>query len=513
MPTVFLWYVERGDHIITIYDKLRPTAPARFKVSFPRAERGVTQQYFVWVDAAVDPEPLKRVQLIYRPYIPDEEVVGRLSGRWIGVDFRSDTTTLLLAPGTHEIEIFSPEGRWHDYVTIDHSSSTQSFPINLSEPSSDFDSEINTASVVLQTEPPGAQVICDDVMHGFTPWYGSNIPIGRHHISLWHPNTYPTTVTFEVDSSLAGPDGDFQVLRLDTVYLVGNSGWLSVVTNPEGASISVDGSPMGASPVREIKTSPGRHRVSAQAPPFYVPKDTLVDVGYEAHVSVQINLDVSTGCVAINSEPTDAEVIVDETHSWGNTPLTRDDVPIGEHRFRLRKSGFSDHRFSLIVQPDDTTETTEVFQQEYGFLTVYTRPRGAAVFFKGPTSAGDGKHQLLTPTPRKRVLTGEYIVQSFLSEHNSLQDTVWIEPHESEFLYAELRPQTGELEIISTPPGADVFCNGELVSETTPVVITCPVGKNRIKVAKEGYSTYTNKVIVQASQRFALRPELKRKGK
>lgn len=64
-------------------------------------------------------------------------------------------------------------------------------------------------------------------------------------------------------------------------------------------------------------------------------------------------------------------------------------------------------------------------------------------------------------------------------------------------LKVPLETRSGTVMVRSNPPGAKVFVDGKEWSETTPAMMSLPVGKHVIELRKEGYRNDTNSVTVR----------------
>jgi len=83
------------------------------------------------------------------------------------------------------------------------------------------------ASIILRSDPPGANVTLDGRDMGTTPYVSTLLPPGKHVFELTAPRHRPHEVIMEVKGG-----GSFE----RTVDLVSNYGTLRVESEPSGAS-------------------------------------------------------------------------------------------------------------------------------------------------------------------------------------------------------------------------------------------------------------------------------------
>ena len=116
----------------------------------------------------------------------------------------------------------------------------------------DFQLEPEKATVLIQSEPTGAQVLMDGREVGVTPLLLHDLPIGTYSATI-QKDGYTATR----DWPWTVPNGrPFMVF----VSLENNIGTLSMVTVPEGAEVEIDGKPYGSTPLREFLEQ-GPHKI------------------------------------------------------------------------------------------------------------------------------------------------------------------------------------------------------------------------------------------------------------
>ena len=132
-----------------------------------------------------------------------------------------------------------------------------------------------------------------------------------------------------------------------------------------------------------------------------------------------------------------------------------------------------------------------------GRVIVTTEPEDADITIDGnpiteqPASVAAGQHELSVSHPR-------YISDAQIVE---------IEGKQIEQSYhVVLAPNWADVEITSTPAGAQIWIDEQPTSQTTPAVIQAMAGEREIRVAMDGYKTHRERIFAQAGIPMVLQP-------
>jgi formylglycine-generating enzyme required for sulfatase activity len=194
------------------------------------------------------------------------------------------------------------------------------------------------AVVSLNTNPPGATVLVDGTEAGSTP-AAVEIMSGEHAIEvrLAGYNAWTSKVLVEPNRPQQLPD----------VTLAQADGRVELASNPSEASVSVDGTFRGRTPL-SLRLSPGRaHRVSL-AKPGYETATRELSVAADSGRRLQIDLTPQYGDIEVASTPA-ADVWVDGERR-GSTPLKLA-LTATSHVIEVRRDGFAVERSELTPRP------------------------------------------------------------------------------------------------------------------------------------------------------------------
>ena len=249
---------------------------------------------------------------------------------------------------------------------------------------------VRTASLVVVTEPAGAEVLLDDERIGVTP-LEVDVAARAYAVALRHP--YYDDLESELDLSAAEPTRFERELDRAT-------GTLVVTATPPGAWIEWDGERLAESTpatLAELPTGPVTLTLGA---PGHVSAEVPVEVPKDASASVTFSLDRAFGTLTLVLSPTDADVALLDAES-AYSPGVR--LPEGPQRIAVSRTGWRTVEQTVDVVGDTRQEIA--LEAEWHPFTVTTNPPGALVTFVD----GDAAY-----SPGVRLPPGEYELQATL---------------------------------------------------------------------------------------------------
>ncbi|HEV7498726.1 MAG TPA: TonB family protein, partial [Vicinamibacteria bacterium] len=156
-------------------------------------------------------------------------------------------------------------------------------------------------AVHIETVPPGATVTLDGSAVGKTPMDVHDLSLASHEVKLeldgYAPMTEPVMLTAE------SPQTEVKLTLSRTAPATGAA---DVSSNPPGATVKIDGTSVGVTPLRGHKLNVGRHRVE------------LAAEGYEPYSA---SLTVREGQTARMEAPLVAHVVAKPSPKLSPTPV------------------------------------------------------------------------------------------------------------------------------------------------------------------------------------------------
>lgn len=219
-------------------------------------------------------------------------------------------------------------------------------------------SPLNTAgSLYVISSPTDSNIYLDAVYKGKTPMTISNIAAGTHILEVDHSGYYDWKSTVDV------PAGGTRTISTTLNPMpVSSVGWLYVSSSPGGASVSLDGNPVGQTPysgsLKLNNIGAGTHTVSLSLT-GYAPYSAQASVSpstvSEVSAILQPNAPVaSTGGLSVSSTPAGAQVFLDNQF-MGITPLTLNAVTTGTHLVSIRQDGYEEYSATTPVNAGATS--------------------------------------------------------------------------------------------------------------------------------------------------------------
>ena len=185
------------------------------------------------------------------------------------------------------------------------------------------------ASVQLDSNPPGAEVMVDDVVLGTTP-LATELLQGQRTIHLSLAGYKPATVHQAIEAGTT--------LAVDVIELQPADGRLVLDSRPAGATVSIDGNFHGSTPGTLVLASGTEHRVRLSKP-GYRTTERRVTLEPDAEQQLSIDLPAEYGIVFVTSRPADASLALDGKPAGKGTQRLR--LTTRAHTLTFSKPGFA----------------------------------------------------------------------------------------------------------------------------------------------------------------------------
>lgn len=234
-------------------------------------------------------------------------------------------------------------------------------------------------------------------------------------------------------------------------------GELAINSNPEGATVQIDGrsDPSWITPYNVTGLSPGQHTISVTKT-GYTSETRSIDVTSGSKSFLVVHLTQLGTTVAVTSEPAGANVYIDGKDIGRVTP-TQVTAEKGTHTILVRKQGYLDEtttadivpgqafRFSPVLKVMGITEEIKTggkFKRMFGGdsvagmgkVTIKTQPKGAQITVN--------RRMIDKPTPVDFMLNpGNYVIDITRSGYKSIHRVVDVEKGAKIELDEAMEPQ------------------------------------------------------------------------
>jgi len=218
--------------------------------------------------------------------------------------------------------------------------------------------------------------------------------------------------------------------------------------------------------------------------------------------NVQVSLQSLPGSLRIESEPSEADVYINE-QNMGKTPYNLASIAQGNYSVELRAENFEPFKQTVKIQSGQLSELKPKMKIISGSLLVESSPSNVQVFM-GENFMG------ITPILLENVSPGIVSVNLRLNGYSSHKEDVKILPGKKTGIYANMSRQIGKLTVVSSQHELSVKIEGESNSsfEAPFHKQALNVGEYKITVSKPKYYDKIYTVTIKPDEEFRLSTEL-----
>ena len=245
---------------------------------------------------------------------------------------------------------------------------------------------------VFNSEPPGAVVRVDGRGIGLTPLVTALDP-GRHRIRFEHSHYQAAIVDLTVSR------GD----RVqETVTLLAGMGRLSLLSNPIGAWVELDGVRQAGVTPMEVLTTSGPVDIRMGLTERRVAEQQVIVLADDT-ISANLSLDMDPhGSLVVAVSPADARIRFPELDRDYEKGMR---LPIGEQLLEVTRPGYETQRIRFDVQYGDN-RTRVALRRASGALEVRVTPADAQVTLAYPKESGAAGQERVIYKPGMKAPVG-----------------------------------------------------------------------------------------------------------
>lgn len=242
----------------------------------------------------------------------------------------------------------------------------------------------STGTIYVQSSPTNAQVYIDGSYYGRTPQSVSGLATGSHSVLVQKSGYQDWSTTSQVTAG--GSTNVYASLSAVETY-----GSITVTTSPSGASVYLDGSYQGTTPMTISGVVKGAHVIELQKAGYYEwSGQVTVYAGQNSRVSQNLNKipNPTTGTISVSSTPGGAYIYLDGSYE-GVTPYSGSylihNIAAGSHTVTIKLSGYQDSTVPVTVQGGGVATVSVPLNPvtpstETGTLEITSNPTGANVY-------------------------------------------------------------------------------------------------------------------------------------
>ena len=275
---------------------------------------------------------------------------------------------------------------------------------------------------------------------------------------------------------------------------------VTVNSQPQGATVIIDGIDRGTTPVTLFDLKPGRHHLKYRLA-GYEERDRFFDTQTGPYVEKNEVLEEEKGLLLLKTDPADCDIQIDGV-SVGRTPrLITHLASKDAYSVVLRKEGYQDQKITVRFQGRTPLVREEKMVLASGQVKISSEPAGAEVTVNGIVR---GVTPLVVEGVPKGRAAVKFALEGFAEEVRELS----VNAGDEQELAVVLRGLPGTLRVSSVPDGAHVYLNGENRGNAPLVISKLEPGEYVLEAKLYGYSTESKKVVISngssASEEFCL---------
>jgi hypothetical protein len=345
----------------------------------------------------------------------------------------------------------------------------------------------------------GADVLVDGVHRGTVP-NTFEMLAGRHQLEVRKAGFKPFSDWVDL------AEGEHRTRDVALEHEAAPAGTL-LVTSDAGGEVWIDGVKKDATPAIIPNVAAGDHVVEVRKEGLAPWRQTITVVsGQQTKVAASFGAAAAPGARLriVSSEP-DVSVFFDGEDK-GRAPITITNARPGDHLVEGRKPHFKSNEQTLhIAGGEDSLVQLKMepapIERPHAALKVQSTVPNAEVFV-------DGSSLGRAPVDRNDLDPGKHYVIVHKDGYTDFKREVALLENQTVALVADLSA-TGAVRLLSTPDGADVKIDGEVVGRTPMLRDAVAVGDHVLEVRAKGYFDHKETIKVEGGREKIFSVDLK----
>ena len=268
------------------------------------------------------------------------------------------------------------------------------------------------------------------------------------------------------------------------------SGFLFIESEPDGATIKINGEAVGVAPVQRSLPE-GKYVVTADMGAIYHPATSnLIELKDGQTVNIPLVLKPSYGYLSINSEPKGAKIYISGQYI-GDTPYENKRQPSNVYNLRIEKDKHFSYLERIVIEDEEKTYINPTLDRSLSSLIIESTPSKADIWLNG-TPTGEQ-----TPFTFRDKAPGAYEIRLLKNKYKPYDGTVQLKAGDSLNYKQNLKTNFGYIEVTSIPKYAKISLNGVDTGRKTPTTFEkVTAGVTLIELHKDGYGIERDRIEV-----------------
>ena len=267
---------------------------------------------------------------------------------------------------------------------------------------------------------------------------------------------------------------------------------VSIKSQPEGASIIVDGRDRGTTPTVLFDLKPGRHHIKFRLA-GYQEKDRFFDTKEGPFIEKSEVLVEEKGLLLLKTDPPGCHIAIDGVSS-GVTPRLITGLAVKDtYSVKLTKAGYQPQTISVKFNGREPLVREETMVLDSGVIHVLSDPAGAEVAVNDVVRG-------VTPLLVKGVPKGRAMVKFKLPGFKDEVRELVMRAGDQQTLSVAMTALPGTLNLISIPDGASFYVNDKAYGRGPVAIPSLSPGEYSVRAEMDGYGTMTRTVRISSGE-------------
>jgi hypothetical protein len=260
-----------------------------------------------------------------------------------------------------------------------------------------------------------------------------------------------------------------------------------------------DGGTSPAQNPRHTYVIPGIYSVSLEA------RDACSDTVNHVSMSNFVTVTPPATTLSVASNPPGAAVFIDNIIK-GRTPLTLTDTAIGNHRITITMDGYEEYSRNIIMEAANPLTIAAVLTRSVPQPTTQPPPNGSIAITSIPSGAEvyiDSRQRGIAPAIFPEVLPGNHQITLSFKGYDDWSHIVSVGSGQTAAINAVLvaiKEITGSLAVITDPPGAEIFIDGDFKGVSPVTIPELSTGTHTVLLTLQEYADNKTNISIAAGQ-------------
>ena len=266
-------------------------------------------------------------------------------------------------------------------------------------------------------------------------------------------------------------------------------GTLVITSEPEIATVTVDGMERGKTPLTIDRVGTGNRTIRLKMEGFF-PVSRIERIIPGEETKIHVIMEHQTGSINVNSQTFSdaypARFYLDGK-LMGRPPLTVEDVTAGIHTYRLEADNHQEISGEKVVNLDEEVKLDESLKPLPGRVSLKSIPSGAIIWV-------DGKRSKLRTDVKTKLSPGKYTIALKLDSYVDATKEIQVLPGSVLEEELQLIKNQGSINAVSVPEGAAIWMDGKDTGKKTDHLMDVLAGEHEVTLKLDGYKDVRKKV-------------------